>query len=292
MFDGYYPPLACKMFRYIFLFIAVVSSVAAGDLCTMTVSTDPIICPNDFQMITDNSDTEIDRRTEWVVKKYKWYAERCAKTDGVMWRQLSRATHDRVATLIGRYVGLKQGDLILDWACGCGVSMRFLQQTFNVRSVGVDITLGAIAYAKEHYKDDGLLFCHADGSVMNWLPTNSVDHVFSFGGLLHLPKSLICKTLNELIRIVRPGGVVWAGYIDSSETVKLMSSCEFQECHGVSTLVVSENELFHGYGMPKANARRRPHSLFWKKKGGDGQALKNPITFKKEMNAIKDKKDE
>eukprot|EP00760_Papus_ankaliazontas_P015296 PhM_4_TR16454/c1_g1_i1/m.95200 len=265
---------------YTILFCAIASAaslspapppVAWARICT-TEHYDPalIVCPNEFKMTTDNTDSEIDRRTEWIVRKYKYYAERCQKTDGMMWKQLSKSTHDRIATLIGHVVGLKPKATVLDWACGCGVSMEYLHRNFHTsRVIGVDLTAGAIAYAKEKYGglSPSLLFCHADGTILDWIPPNSVDHVLSFGGLLHLPRAMICPALTQLLRITRPGGVVWAGYIDNAETVSLMKSCAFDPCLGVNLTTVDENTLFKNYGVPKANRKRKPISLFWVKQG-------------------------
>lgn len=242
-------------------------------------------CPAISKFIDDNNDSEIDRQSTWVNKKYKYYASRCARTEGVMWKQLTRATHDRVASKVLELFGIYDpqenrtcswpGMALFDWACGCGVSLNYFARRLEepFLGVGIDIIEDAIQYANRtvglhlHGGKHQLLFCQADGTQLGWVPANRFDFITSFGGLLHVPSSAICSTVQHLVRILRPGGTIWAGYIDNMETARLLSNCTVR-CERSTNVTVSwvdENKWFKGLGIPKANKKRRPVSVVWKK---------------------------
>ncbi len=270
------------------------------------------ICPPTFRLFTNDSTDEknIDRRSDWVVQKYKLYASRCAKRNGIMWASLTLQAHDRlaskVAALLLATTTMKsmqnqqrlESFKLLDWGSGCGVGLKFFSHFFsgnktfskdavqvdNFFGLGIDLIEEAIEYARQDFKNSSKLhknnfaenkqrieFCQADGTNLEWIASNTFDAVTAFGALLHIPKPAICKTVSHLLRIVKPNGIVWGGYIDDAETADLLAGCEVELPDDnansviVDVTVVSEKIWFSGLGVPKSNLKRNPRSIIWRK---------------------------
>ena len=242
-------------------------------------------CPTQFRLaVNDSTDANIDRRSDWVARKYALYAKRCEQRDGVMWAKLTRAAHDRLATkvaavILGGDFGAESVFSLFDWGCGCGVGLKFFADFIGggrLRGLGIDLTDGAVRYASARVapglqRRGHLRFCHADGTDLSWIPDATFDAVTAFGSLLHLPRRAICPTVRHLVRITKVGGTIWAGYIDDAETADLLAACDVCSGSGsgsgvaVEVTVVAERFWFKGLGIPKANMQRNPRSIIWRK---------------------------
>ncbi|MFE2102697.1 MULTISPECIES: class I SAM-dependent methyltransferase [unclassified Streptomyces] len=102
---------------------------------------------------------------------------------------------------------LRQGDRVLDAGCGTGRALAPLRAAVGPSGVvaGVDLTpamLHAAARAGRHHVGRLLL---ADVAALP-LRSGSMDAVFAAGLIAHLPKP--SENLRELVRVVRPGGVL------------------------------------------------------------------------------------
>lgn len=196
---------------------------------------------------------------------------------------------------------------ILDWGAGCGVGVRFFsnfilnalgnattQNLLNFNLMGIDLTGGAIVFANERilptllrdfsrrHKVEGnnmkegalflatssnVSFCHADGTDLFWIPSETFDFVTAFGALLHVPSRLMCRTLSDMLRVTKIGGAVWGGYIDDQDTIQRLSQCTF-ECgteYEIAFTLINERAWLKRTGMPKALLKRKPHSMLWRK---------------------------
>lgn len=193
---------------------------------------------------------------------------------------------------------------LLDWASGCGAGTQMLYETLasqfevkgrkrtSVSVLGVDIMDAGVAYARANYGaasprtgemfTPGATFCHADGTKLNWISDGQLDAITSFGGLLHLPSSVMCSTVQQLLRKLKPGGAMWAGYIDSHSTAESLAACTASHapilcpsegtlpnsprqaaCATVQTTILRENAWFKGTGMPRVYRRKKPFSIVW-----------------------------
>ncbi|MFF4043391.1 MULTISPECIES: class I SAM-dependent methyltransferase [unclassified Streptomyces] len=104
-------------------------------------------------------------------------------------------------------LGLRQGDRVLDAGCGTGRALAPLRAAVGPSGVvaGVDLTpamLQAAVRAGRHQVGRLLL---ADVAALP-LRSGSMDAVFAAGLIAHLPKP--SENLRELVRVVRPGGVL------------------------------------------------------------------------------------
>ncbi|MBF0471226.1 MAG: methyltransferase domain-containing protein [Gammaproteobacteria bacterium] len=95
------------------------------------------------------------------------------------------------------------GGYLLDLGCGSGVMMRSAAGLFD-EVVGIDISTGILALAKEH----GTALC-ADGSALP-LASASMDAVVCFAALHHIYDHQ--PLLAEVYRVLRPGGVFYADH--------------------------------------------------------------------------------
>lgn len=99
---------------------------------------------------------------------------------------------------------LTPGANVLDLGCGPGVEMKRLR-TRGMHVHGLDISGKILAIARRLNPDSA--FTQADMRTMPF-ENGSFDGVFAKASLLHIDKKDIALTLNEVRRILVPGGIV------------------------------------------------------------------------------------
>ncbi len=108
---------------------------------------------------------------------------------------------------------LKDGNKVLDIACGVGYGSHLMGDNKKVNITGVDISTKAIAYANEHFKRDNIKFICSRAE--QYEPKNLFDVIISFETIEHLENArsfiesitkhlkkgglFICSTPNELL---------------------------------------------------------------------------------------------
>lgn len=124
---------------------------------------------------------------------------------------MSRETGRRSDAHMARYhlaaSYVRDGDTVLDAACGMGYGSHLLsQQTAAARVIGADLDQAAVRYATENFScnEERLSFRVADAQKLDFLPDNSVDLFVSFETLEHVPHPE--HLIAEAKRILRPGG--------------------------------------------------------------------------------------
>jgi len=110
---------------------------------------------------------------------------------------------------IGDYVDPQHG-LALDAGCGYGrVSIPLLEQSSRLTLVGADISLVMLReflrLARRHEVAERIVLYHG-GLTRLPLHEATFDCVLSVAVLLHLPRSETRRVLQELHRVLRPGG--------------------------------------------------------------------------------------
>ncbi|WP_153542641.1 class I SAM-dependent methyltransferase [Streptomyces sp. RB17] len=104
-------------------------------------------------------------------------------------------------------LGLRRGDRVLDAGCGTGRALPPLRAAVGASGVvlGADLTPAMLKAAVRAGRNrDGRLLL-ADVAALP-LRSGSLDAVFAAGLIAHLPHPE--KNLRELVRVVRPGGML------------------------------------------------------------------------------------
>lgn len=107
-----------------------------------------------------------------------------------------------------RQARVQSGQQVLDLACGTGTLTLMIKQTQPAAQVtGLDADPEILAIAREKAARQGVHLAFDKGMSYDLpYPDRSFDHVFSSLFFHHLTREKKRKTLNEVYRVLRPGG--------------------------------------------------------------------------------------
>ncbi|WP_298952317.1 class I SAM-dependent methyltransferase [uncultured Methylobacterium sp.] len=118
----------------------------------------------------------------------------------------------RVETAILRHYGLADGMALLDFGCGSGRLAHAVSQQLSLDYVGIDVVPDLLAYARTrtpaHYR---YIVNH---ELTLPLPDASRDMVAAFSVLTHLNHVESYLYLEEMRRVLRPGGTAVVSFIE------------------------------------------------------------------------------
>ena len=112
---------------------------------------------------------------------------------------------------------VEAGDTVLDLGCGSGYALRALRETGDIgRGVGLDGSPEMARNAAGYTDDEVVDFLVGDFDSLPFAD-DSVDHVFSMEAFYYAPDP--AHTLDELRRIIRPGGTFYCAvnYYEENE---------------------------------------------------------------------------
>ena len=100
------------------------------------------------------------------------------------------------------------GKIMAELGCGAGRMTRSFAQRFQ-SVLAVDISAEMQSRAKEHLQTlSNIRWVLSSGETFSSIESCSVDFVFSYLVLQHMPtKDVVCSSIREMMRILRPGGV-------------------------------------------------------------------------------------
>ena len=110
--------------------------------------------------------------------------------------------------LIGQHLPLA-GATVLELGCGTARMTRLLVERFPIArliATEVDQIQHARNVASEH---PATIEFREGGAQAIDLPDNSVDVVFMFKSLHHVPRELMAQALREIARVLKPNGLAW-----------------------------------------------------------------------------------
>jgi len=126
--------------------------------------------------------------------------------DSDYYHPIAERYYDRAVPAMLELLGAKPGDTVLDAGCGPGVhAIRAAKAGLKVKAV--DISESMLAEARRRVEraglDDSVEFAREDLTHLSF-PDGAFHHVFSWGVIIHIRD--IARALDELIRVVAPGG--------------------------------------------------------------------------------------
>lgn len=127
----------------------------------------------------------------------------------------------RINEVIG-YLGLREGETVLDAGCGTGRLIPFLHNKVgkNGHVYGIDFSQEMLRIAKQKHHSENISFVKADITQIP-LPSESIDRIICFCTFPHIDNKML--TLREFYRLLKPDGVLII--------CNLMSSKELNELH-------------------------------------------------------------
>lgn len=97
---------------------------------------------------------------------------------------------------------------ILDFGCGCGRVLRFFEHHANSRQLfATDIDAEAIHWCQQHLGNLATFSVAGDKPPLKY-ENDSFDFAYAISVFTHLPEALERAWLEELRRVVRPGGIL------------------------------------------------------------------------------------
>lgn len=100
---------------------------------------------------------------------------------------------------------------VLDWGCGCGRIARHMPALSPAKLVGRDIDAYTVKWCAEHL--DGDFKVSALQPPLDVAP-GSIDFAYGFSVLTHLTAPMQSRWLEELGRVIKPGGIAALTYHD------------------------------------------------------------------------------
>lgn len=118
-----------------------------------------------------------------------------------------RETAEWLRTELAPYASL-QGQHVLDWGCGPGRVVRHLPEVIGqgCRFTGTDANAASVAWCRAHLP--GITFLHNGMRPPLALAAASVDVAYGISIFTHLSAEGHASWLAELLRVLRPGGVL------------------------------------------------------------------------------------
>jgi len=137
------------------------------------------------------------------VELQRSYDEVCEEYAHRIFTELENKPLDR--ELLDRFADdMKGRGVVCDMGCGPGQIARYLRDR-GVKVVGVDLSPGMIRVARR--LNPGIEFFR--GNLMSLdVDDDAWAGIAAFYSIIHIPRPLVVSALNELRRVLRPGGLL------------------------------------------------------------------------------------
>ncbi|WP_458070343.1 class I SAM-dependent methyltransferase [Rhodanobacter sp. BL-MT-08] len=135
-----------------------------------------------------------------------------------MSRAVGGGTYEQMGDIeagIVAYVGLHDGQSLVDLGCGSGRLASALGQHMAIEYCGIDVVRALLKYAKKKSPENYRFILNRSLSVP--LPDASFDMATAFSVFTHLLHHESYIYLEELHRVVRPGGSVVFSFLEFAE---------------------------------------------------------------------------
>ncbi len=110
------------------------------------------------------------------------------------------------------FVGVRDGDSVLDVGCGTGsLTLALAAKVKVAAATGIDLSEAYVAFARSRSDDERITFETGDACALPY-PDSAFDRVLSMLVLNFVPDAAAAAA--EMVRVTRPGGVVAAAIWD------------------------------------------------------------------------------
>lgn len=132
-----------------------------------------------------------------------------AGVDGSASEEIVRRTGAWAARQVVAALGLDGSQQVLELGCGVGrIGRELLGQCAGWH--GVDISESMLAVARERLPEDGRVRLSAlDRTSLAMIDADAIDRAYSVAVLCHMDKEDLYLYLEELHRVVKPGGLIY-----------------------------------------------------------------------------------
>lgn len=114
---------------------------------------------------------------------------------------------------IAKFLGVGSTHSVVDWGTGCGTEIADVATDTGVHATGIDIEEALITWANANVHVPNTQFCVTDGASLPF-ESGSADAIISNGVLFHVGgMDEEQKSIQEMLRVLRPGGCAWHGYL-------------------------------------------------------------------------------
>ena len=114
---------------------------------------------------------------------------------------------------IGQQLNFRDGESIFDNGCGCGAFLAGFNHTYkNVKVGGLDLSEGAIRFAKEIFPEREKNFKVGTVEDLSFVEDGTFDHAMTFFTFPYVSPEVQCKSVKEMLRIIKSGGSLYIGH--------------------------------------------------------------------------------
>lgn len=157
----------------------------------------------------------------------------------------------------------EEGARILDIGCGCGVTVEYLQNNYNIDGIGIDLSTTLLEKGRERNPDLKLFF--GNGEMMDF-PPYSFDGVF-----MECVLSLMDdreKVLRDVYRLLKKGGQLALSDFYIKESHEIINNCHwhcsnFIGCDRIRSSSDNESACCNGYvaDLKKEECKNKTRNL-------------------------------
>ena len=150
---------------------------------------------------------------------------------------------------------------VLDCGAGGRNPPLGLFHEYGFKTIGIDISLSQIEAAKEYEKTHGINLNIIKGNMLDLeFSEDSFSCVYSFNSSVHLSKKNTRKAVAEMLRVLKPGGVMYINFI--WEPAKPMYLGE-ERAPGECWMMGRDGEEVLHTLFSEEETRRAPWSHYW-----------------------------
>ena len=110
---------------------------------------------------------------------------------------------------------IKQDDIVLDFACGCGYGSSYLNDHTEAKHIiGADLSAEIVEYANKFFKnsvfvwvENRVKFQQGDISVSTTFDSEQFNKIISFETIEHLPDGLDTTAIKNVYNWLKPSGI-------------------------------------------------------------------------------------